>query len=239
MQQSGTANQSVTMSTLALGAATDFSVTSTGMLTVSSGITGAYSVTKSGSGAGALVFSGNNTYSGGTTVSGGTLSVTSTTGLGTGAVTVGSGATLELASGASGATFNSIILSGGTLRFGSGTFNITSLQITGASTIDFGSGSAVTLNTGTLELGSTLNVSNWVNGVDNFLATNFTGATLGVRGASPVNQITFSLYSSNSTGWISEGGYNRITPVPEPGITGALLGAGALLLWSIRRRRAA
>lgn len=69
---------------------------------------GTVALTKTGTGT--LTLSGNNTYSGGTTVNGGSLFINSTTGAGTGGITVNSGVLKVNAS-----IGNSITLAGGTL----------------------------------------------------------------------------------------------------------------------------
>jgi autotransporter-associated beta strand protein len=79
-------------------------------LTISTTIYGAGSMAKAG--AGRLLLSGSNTYSGGTTINAGTLVAASDTALGTGNVTIASGATLRLAAGTTIA--NSLSLAGGT-----------------------------------------------------------------------------------------------------------------------------
>ena len=66
-------------------------------------------------------------------------------------------------------------------------------------------------------------------------ATNWTGATADVRGAAPMNQITFSGFSAASTGWQS---YDKqITPVPEPATYGACFVAFAAAFTCWRRSR--
>jgi autotransporter-associated beta strand protein len=72
--------------------------TGTNTAAISSAITGNYSVTKSG--AGLLNLSGNNSFSGGTLLQAGTLAVGSDTALGTGTLSISGGATLQAAGGA-------------------------------------------------------------------------------------------------------------------------------------------
>ena len=81
--------------------------------------------------------------------------------------------------------------------------------------------------------GSQLSIQNWVNLSDYFYALNFTGVTPDVRGAAPQNQVVFTGFSGNATAWQS---YDKqITPVPEPGVYGAVLLAAAVALVAGRR----
>lgn len=101
---------------LALGASRTFNIgdssTATSDLSVSASITGSgFSLTKSG--AGTLALSGNNTYSGGTTVNAGTIAANSATALGTGITTINSGATVAVGAFTIGSNFT--INFGGTL----------------------------------------------------------------------------------------------------------------------------
>jgi len=114
-------------------------------LTVSSPISGHFGgekITKSGTGA--LVLSGSNTYTGGTTVSAGTLLLMNTTGsgAGTGATTVATGATLGGTGSASGA-----VAVNGTLAPGNGigTLGTGALTLASGSTAAFEIGSSTGL----------------------------------------------------------------------------------------------
>jgi autotransporter-associated beta strand protein len=80
--------------------------------------------TLSKAGSGTLTLSGNNTYSGTTTVSAGTLAITSATGLGdtAGGTTVASGATLDLRGVTVGA--ETITVNGGTLSVSTGSSSL-------------------------------------------------------------------------------------------------------------------
>lgn len=71
---------------------------------------GSFAVTKTGTGT--LIVSGNNSYSGGTTISVGTLEAENNTALGTSNVTVSSGASLELTGGITLGSGNNITISG-------------------------------------------------------------------------------------------------------------------------------
>lgn len=153
----------------------------------------------------------------------------------------GTGVLEKLGSGT--LTFNSSFNFSGELRITSGTVvlaGITAtvgvLHITGNTILDFGNSSASTLNATTLiiDAGVTLTITNWVNAVAYFYAQNFTGATLDTRGGAPMNQITFTGYSNNNTGWLSYD--HQVTPAPEPAAYGALLVALCLGILGLRRR---
>jgi autotransporter-associated beta strand protein len=127
------------------------------------------SLTKKGSlskaGTGTLVLSGDNTYTGLTTVSAGTLEVQTTTALGTQGTTVASGATLELNNVS--ITGETLTLSGGTFANGSGTnvwdgnialsasstVNVTADQLTVDGVIS-GAGLGITENSGVGDTGT-------------------------------------------------------------------------------------
>lgn len=133
----------------------------------------------------------------------------------------------------------SLNLNGGTLALNGTTLNVGTLHITGNSILDFGNSTASVLNATTfiIDAGVTLTINNWVNGVDYFYATNWTGATADTRGSLPMNQITFNGFASNSTGWLNFD--KQITPVPEPATYGALLVALAAAFTFWRRSRSA
>jgi fibronectin-binding autotransporter adhesin len=133
-------------------------------------------------------------------------------------------------------TIGTLTLGTGSTLFVNGSdLSVGNLVIAGNAIIDFGSGSPIlSAGTFTVDPGAMLTVEGWSNQVDYFYAQNWTGATLGTRGTGPETQVTFSGYSSSSTGWLS---YDReISPAPEPGAYGALL-AGICLLGVVVHRR--
>jgi autotransporter-associated beta strand protein len=208
--------QSLAMTTLALTANTAMNIAGSGSLTISSAITGASrSVTKDG--AGELILSGANTFSGGVTMNAGTLTVSSASALGTGSLT----------------------LAGGTLRLNTASVSLGTLSVTGNSTIDFAGNNTLNLTNFSINAGVTLTILNWTNGSDFLYATNWTGATQDTTGAAPMNQVSFSGFSASDTQWQSLD--DQITPVPEPSAYGALLlgGISAVFWWWRRRRTAA
>ncbi len=192
---------------------------------------------------------------------GGTLSVASGTILtyggligGTGSLALPGSGTLDLTSntldfgGSATVTSGELEVTGklptiGTLTLGSGStlfvngsdLSVGDLVITGNAIIDFGSGSPI-LNAGTFTVdpGATLTVEGWSDAVDYFFAQNWTGVTLGSSGTGAETQVTFSGYSSASTGWLSYD--HEISPAPEPAAYGAVL-AGICLLGVVVHRR--
>ncbi|MCX6950964.1 MAG: autotransporter-associated beta strand repeat-containing protein, partial [Verrucomicrobia bacterium] len=147
--------------------------------------------------------------------------------------------------GAGSLTFNSsinfagtLLLSGGTLALNGFNLTVGTLHITGNTILDFGNSAASLLNTTTfiIDAGVTLTINNWVNGVDYFYAQSWTGATANTTGSTPMNQVTFNGYASNSTRWQSyDNQVTPLTPVPEPSTYGALLVAFAATLACWRR----
>lgn len=162
-----------------------------------------------------------------------------------GGIIAGTGTLEKLGAGT--LTFNSnidfagtLLLSGGTLALNGYNLTVGTLRITGNTILDFGNSAASVLNATTfvVDAGVTLTLNNWVNGVDYFFATNWTGATANTRGSAPMNQLTFSGFTANNTGWQSyDHQITPITPVPEPSTYGALLVAFAVGLASWQRRK--
>jgi fibronectin-binding autotransporter adhesin len=212
--------QSLAFTTLALGGNAAMNIAGSGSLTISSAIVnsgGIRSLTKSG--AGELILSGANTFSGGTTVSAGTLTLQSISAL-------GSGSTLTL--------------SGGTLKLSTASTTVTTLDVTANSTIDFGGANAsLNLTNFSISAGVSLNIVNWVNAADFFVAQNWTGAVFDITGANPMNQVVFNSpsFGGNDTKWLAYD--HQITPVPEPSAYGAsLLGLGGVLIaWRRLQRK--
>ena len=213
-------------------------------LTISGGVGGTGGVTKNG--AGALVLSGSNTYSGATVVNAGLLEAANSNALGNStSVTVNGGSLLVSADGAINSK-NITLDSNNTLVAGlafAGTYNGTagSLTLAKNSIIDLGTGSVV------------LHFSDLVMGIYNLDIYNWTGTTLWGGGdgnntdqfyidrsltSSELNRISFhsgGLGSSSfvGTGYQLSGGSfnNEVIPVPEPETwfaAGLLAGLGLL-----------
>ncbi|MFZ5495867.1 MAG: autotransporter-associated beta strand repeat-containing protein [Verrucomicrobiota bacterium] len=117
-----------------------------------------------------------------------------------------------------GGTFN---LAGGTLRLSDISLSLGTLNITGNSIIDFAGVSTLDVANFSISGGVTLTIQNWADASDYFFARNWTGAASEVRGAAPMNQVTFTGFTADDTKWQS---YDKqVTPVPEPSAYGALL----------------
>ena len=205
------------------------------------------------SGSGTLTLSGNNSYTGGTTVNNGTLKISGTSATGSGAVTVKSGATLAgtglitglttIETGATLSPGNSPGFEGfsGGLTLNSSSTTLFELGGTTRSDIsNSGNGyyDAIDITAGTFTLDGTIQVV-WWNGFsaakdDSFQLFNWTGATLVDSGAT----FDFSgatLEPGLSWDTSSFGTNGTITVIPEPGTAGivATFLAAALL----RKRR--
>ncbi|HEY9249752.1 MAG TPA: autotransporter-associated beta strand repeat-containing protein, partial [Rariglobus sp.] len=185
-------------------------------LTVNSNVTtfnGGVLTTVTKSGAGKLVFSGNNTYNGDTFVNQGTLKSTSATGLGFGAsmtainlgnskTTVASGATLDLAPASAMTVNEAITLNGGALtNSGSGTTTIDS-GIAAVNLANLGTGSATsgTVSFGGTGSGATANVVITGGAISSFTLTN---AGTGYTGATPVTFTTTGSTGAAATAILS------------------------------------
>jgi fibronectin-binding autotransporter adhesin len=226
-------------------------------LTISGSVSGLGGLTKTG--AGALVLTNTNFYSGTTTVNAGTLRINNTFGsaTGNGNVTIAAGARLEGVGtvgdgiGTITAAINGKLAPGlpaGTLTMdlGAGTMNLAGAVTgvgTGALEFDLGPVSdMVFLNTGTLTIGT------GVLEFDDFLFTLLSGFTEGdyvlFDGNSPINgtlgpNVTGSL-SPNFMGTLqfANGGNDLVLRVvPEPGSIGGLVAGVGVLIGLSRRRK--
>ena len=204
-------------------------------LTIDNNLSGNGALTKSG--AGDLVLSGTNDFTGGLNVSNGRITVTGSLydGVGNGDLQIASGGTLLLddASIFDNALGSSNISLGGTLAVGSGadggSFSFGTLTLTDDSIIDF-AGSSMILDFSSLDLaGNSLQIWNY-NGnavIGNGSEQLIFGNDLGLVES---DQIGFFNGSPGS----SLGGYSRslpdgeVVPVPEPATY--VTGAGLVLL---------
>jgi autotransporter-associated beta strand protein len=185
-------------------------------------------------GPGSLALTGNNTFSGGTTVNGGTLFVNNPAGSGTGSgpVSVNPGATL----GGTGTIGGQVSLAAGATlspgSSGSGTLTITNdLGLNNASVIQFqiGTNSDQVSVTGDLTLGGTLNISDAGGfGPGTYTLFNY-GGTLSIGtltiGITPSTNFTYTIDTS------VQGQVNLIVqPMTPPVIGGVNLSGGNLVL---------
>jgi autotransporter-associated beta strand protein len=192
------------------------------------------------------VLSGNNGYTGTTTVSGGTLEVQGSLS-GTTGVTVSTSGTLLMNSAASNIvnTTATVAMAGGTLAFGNAanqTQNLGALTLTANSTLDFGVGggndkfhfASFVNTTGTLAITNWLgNDAGGTDGAHDRLV--FTGSFTDFTSSFTQSQISFNGTSGYAA--IDFGSTYEIVPVPEPATT-ALIGSIALCaLIGYRERR--
>ena len=183
-------------------------------------------------GPGSLTLTGNNTYSGGTTVNGGSLSVNNTVGSGTGSgpVSIGTGATL----GGNGAVGGQVSLAAGATLApgsnGSGTLTIANdLGLNNASILQFqlGTSSDQVSVTGDLTLGGTLNIS----AAAGFGPGTYTLFTYG--GTLSVGSLTIGTVPAGYTCTIdtsTQGAAKLIVSLPQFGFGGIRADAGAVVL---------
>ena len=206
-------------------------------------------------GAGTLVLTGLNTFSGTTTISAGALSAANTTGSALGStlsITVNSGGTLLL--GASDQINNSagITLAGGTFskgNFSEGTASsvgIGALTLTATgSHIDFGSGTVGILTFASFTANSnTLNIDNWTGTANTVGSASTDRLIFDSDQSSNLNNFWFTGYAPGASEFSLGGGYYEVVPtvVPEPstyvaGILGFLVIASTQIKRCRRRRR--
>jgi autotransporter-associated beta strand protein len=193
------------------------------------------------------VLSGNNGYTGTTTVSNGTLEVQGSLS-GTTAVTVNTGGTLLMNSAASDImnTTATVAMAGGTLAFGNAANqiqNLGAMTLTANSILDFGAGGGNDKFhfAGFVNTAGTLAITNWLgndaggtDGAHDRLV--FTGLFTDFTSSFSQSQISFN--GSSGYAAINFGGTSyEIVPVPEPATT-ALIGSIALCaLVGYRERR--
>ena len=140
---------------MALGSATSIG-SSSGDITASGVISGAFALTKIGTDT--LTLSGANLYSGGTTISGGTLKAGSATAFGTGAISVFSGAALDL-NGKTMTSTGALTLRSTGIDSGGALLNTSSTGATYAGLLTLGAASSIVGGTGTIALSNTGTIS--------------------------------------------------------------------------------
>jgi autotransporter-associated beta strand protein len=230
----GITNSSSTLQTfnnsLILGAAQTWDVASAGV-TVNGAISGGGNLTKRGTGT--LTLSGNNTYTGSTTVNEGTLLVNGSTSLGSTAGVQLNAGILSLGANLSFTTPPPLTLNGGTLKINDRSATFGALLLGGNSAIELNSSTSpsasVTFASASITGNPTLTITGWAEAADrdkifitgsassSFLAAvNFTGFNSGARLSG-----------------------TELVPVPEPAATSlavaALLCAAAF--WRHRSKR--
>jgi autotransporter-associated beta strand protein len=150
-QQSGVA-QNISVSNLALARSTVADITGAGNLNISSVISGTgAALIRDGKGAGRLVLSGANTFTGGLYINNGIVQANNNAALGSGAATLSDGTTLEITGGRTIANAISVIgggvNNGGALRSVTGANTLSgTITETGATTITADSGASLTLS---------------------------------------------------------------------------------------------
>jgi autotransporter-associated beta strand protein len=195
VQQKSAANQTLSFTTLAMGNNTVFDITNSGNLTVSSAITGSYSLIKDGTGTGKLILSGNNTYTGGAFINNGIVQIQSANALGAAAdtTTIATGAALELSGGFTAANPISVtgtgVGSAGAIHDLTGTNTLSgAVTLTGATTV-------------ATDTGATLNLTGGITGSNYGLTLNGAGnLTIGAGATAGVIALGTGGVTINSTG---------------------------------------
>jgi autotransporter-associated beta strand protein len=214
-------------------------ITNNGTVIFDQGTNGSYAGMLSGTGAvnkagvGNVTFTTENTYSGGTVVNYGTLTLNASSGSAaknTASVTVFSGATLLISASEQVTNSAAVTLSGGTISRGSGvseTFG--ALNLTANSFLNYGSVSeSQFIQFGSLSMGEyTLGVT----GFANLNQLSYSATSL-ANGASKLSSFTFD--NSYTTSFL--GGTFTITAIPETSAYVAALGLLVLMLWPLRHR---
>lgn len=204
-----TGNASATSATisgnLGLGGNRTFTIadgTAVEDMIVSATVSGGNSVTKNG--AGTLVFSGPNTYTGGTTINAGVLNIQNSTGTGTpgGGVTVNSGAALQVQGGIAVGNEN-LTLKGDGIASDGALRNISGNN-SWAGTVTLGSASTIASDAGTLTLAGSVNIAGFAltaSGVGNTVANGVVSGTGGVtkNGTGSVTVTAANTYSGGTT----------------------------------------
>jgi autotransporter-associated beta strand protein len=241
-----------TISTLTVNPSAGVSSTFAGVIAgTNSGTQGNIGLVKSG--AGALTLTGNNTFSGTTTINAGTLTAAAA-GSGralasTSAITVNSGGTLLLGAHNQVNDAAPVALAGGTIARGNFSEGSTSSAGFGALTLsasgsrlDFGTGTAGVLAfAGFTANNFTLTIDNW-SGTANTLGSSLTDRLIFSSSQSAnLGSFSFTGYAGATQFDLGSGYFEVVpmTPVPEPSTYAAGLLAFMAVGWQQRRRLAA
>jgi autotransporter-associated beta strand protein len=202
------------------------------ILTIAGAVGGSGGLTKTG--AGTLVLSGDNSFTGALSVQAGTLDLAAVGGSAAGgaaSVLVAEGATLLLSRGGQVDSGAAVTLSGGTIMRAGGVSEVFgNLTLAAASFIDFSAGDGGVVSFGTYAPSSLLTVRNFFEG--NTL-------TFGSDLRTSINDAAlFSFDNSFTSDWDSGSGTFTITAIPEPGTCLVALGLLGVFLWPMRRHLA-
>ncbi|MCB1104606.1 MAG: autotransporter-associated beta strand repeat-containing protein, partial [Cephaloticoccus sp.] len=237
IQHKNSNTQTIAIDQLILYNNTVADITGTGDLVISADITdggGGHSLTRDGGGAGILVLSGNNTYSGGLYINGGIVEAQSSGALGTGTAVIASGGTLEL--NGSGTIDESINLAGtgvggnGAIRNTAGS-NTLSGTLTESGSTRFVADGGTTLNlTGNLT-GSDTNTTFVGAGTINVSQITTGGGTVTIESGA----VTFNGGSANTFTGVTtvDGGtltLNKSAGVDAIGTGGLVINAGTSVI---------
>ncbi len=201
-----------------------------GTITTDSGnLTGTGGVTKQG--AGTLILTGNNGYTGAVAVNEGLLDLNSATGgaaASAGTVSVASGATLLVSQSNQVNNAAAVTLSGGTIQRGSGVSEVFgNLNLTTGSFLDFGTGATGTMSFGAYSPSLLLTVQNFIPGNTLTFKSDLTDT---------INNGSLFAFSGGFTSTWS-GGTFTITAIPEPSSVLAVAGLLALVSASALKTR--
>jgi autotransporter-associated beta strand protein len=216
-------------------------------LVVNAVISGTGGIIKDGDGNMVLQGATANTYTGGTTINAGTLTLSKTAGtnaIASGTVTVNSGGTLLMGASNQMAAGVNINLAGGTLNTAGFSDVLGTLTLSGSSTMDMGAGAGIFQFAGASSFsGGTLLIQNWngwwnVGGGPEQILFSGSGFSVGLA-----PQISFNYGGTIYGGqFINRGGgvLELIPVIPEPStwVAGLLLASfGAGAAWRRSRRR--
>ncbi len=235
----------MTLATSGTGFTFDNSRTNGGLLQINAIISGS-SKTVTKTGAGTVILSRANTFTGATTVNGGTLILASSSGgaLGfTSGITVNSGGTLLLGANNQINNLASLTLAGGT--FARGNFSegstislgLGALNLTAAgSHLDFGTGTVGIITFASFAPGSfTLTIDNWT-GTANTVGDGLTDRLIFASNQSGnLGSFDFTGFAPGAVQFDLLNGYWEIVPVPEAGTF--LSGSAVLVLILFHHRR--